>query len=535
MKYTIMKYLRISSEDIDLDGLDKYESNSVANQRALLDDFIYKTSEFDGCDIIEAVDDGRSGTNFQRPGIQQVLDLAQRGIIQCIIVKDLSRFGRNFLEVGDYLEQIFPTWGVRFISVTDMYDSAQYSGATGGINIAFRNLIAEMYSQDLAEKVRSARDGVNKNGKSTAPYGFYGYIRDPNDRHKLIIDEPAAEIVRLIYELREQGMTTPKIARKLNQDGVQTASERKKQQGSKRDWLRNSTERMWETSFITRILRDERYTGRHIYGKMRRVELGKAVVKAVPESEWIIVPDVFPAIITTEQFERVQESMGKKSASNSSRAKNSILLFSHKIFCGACGKALVRRKSAHGYVYGCSTPSIKAGLGCMRGNIRESEVAETVLNVIQQQAQFADKVKSLGRSNEKSSFENIESISIEIQSLQRLIEKANSTKLSLWEKQLNADMSKEAYHKDSEKLTDQIAIYTDKIAELKRIMRTMEMKSGQEDVFVERFSKQIGIQELSQGVVDEFINKIRVYAHDRIEVTLNYVDAYYQTQMQKES
>jgi DNA invertase Pin-like site-specific DNA recombinase len=128
MKYTIMKYLRLSSEDIDLDGLEKYESNSIGNQRAYLDDFIAKVPEFAGCEILEAIDDGRTGTNFQRPGIQQVLDLAERGKINCVVVKDLSRFGRNYIEVGDYLEQKFPAWGIRFVSVSDMYDSENFQG-----------------------------------------------------------------------------------------------------------------------------------------------------------------------------------------------------------------------------------------------------------------------------------------------------------------------------------------------------------------------------------------------------------------------
>ena len=526
MKYTIMKYLRISSEDIDLDGLEKYESNSVAHQRALLDDFISQIPEFEGCEVMEAIDDGRTGTNFQRPGVQKLFDLAQRGKVHCIMVKDLSRFGRNYLEVGDYLEQIFPAWGVRFISVNDMYDSAKHSGATGGIDIAFRNLIADMYSQDLSEKVRSAKTSMNKSGKNSSPYSFFGYSIDPNDRHKLIIDEPAAETVRLIFNLREQGVTTPKIASKLNNDGIQTANERQREKGAKRDWLRNGKINMWETAFISRILRDERYTGKHIYGRTKRVELGKRAVKTVPRSEWIVVPDAIPAIITEEQFARVRELLSAKTPSKPRKSFGADLPFYHKIFCGTCGKALARVPSGGGYIYYCPTHNRVDGLECMRGSIRESEVIETVLTVLRQQAQFAEDVKSFRSLDAKTSSATAENLRCEIQNLQRLIDKASSTKLSLWEKQHNGNLSGEAYQSESKKLTGQVASYTTAITELESQIRKLEMDSGQENTFVERFSRQAGINELSREVVDEFIKAIHVHTPDRIEITLNYADEY---------
>ena len=145
MKYSIMKYLRISTEDIDLDGLEKYESNSVSHQRALLDDFISKMPEFEGCEITEAIDDGRTGTNFNRPGVQKLLDFAQRGKIHCIIVKDLSRFGRNWIESGRYIEQIFPFMGVRFIAINDYYDSLIAQKSNDHISLPFKNLMKDTH------------------------------------------------------------------------------------------------------------------------------------------------------------------------------------------------------------------------------------------------------------------------------------------------------------------------------------------------------------------------------------------------------
>jgi len=526
MKYTLMKYLRISSEDIDLDGLDKYESNSISHQRALLDDFISKMPEFENSEILEAVDDGRTGTNFNRPGVQNLLDLAQRGKIHCIIVKDLSRFGRNYLEVGDYLEQIFPVWGIRFISINDMYDSAKHNGATGGIDIAFRNLIAEMYSQDLSEKIRSARKSVNMNGKTSASYSFFGYDKAPGDRHRLVIDEPAAEVVRLIFNLYEQGMTAAAIAKKLNQDGVQTANDRKKEKGAKRGWLRKSSVSMWDSNFITRLLRDERYTGKHIYGKTKRIELGKPAITAVPREDWVIVPDAFPAIITEEQFARVRSMMIGKTKTKSYKPMGENLLFYRKISCGTCGRALVRSPSGGGHIYYCATRNRIDEVGCMRGGIRESDVIDTVLAVIRQQAQFADNMKSNYSRNAVSAPMTVENLHSEKQNLKRLIDKANGVKLSLWEKRHSGNLSPEAYQTENGRLTEQIAEYTDMIKTLENKIRELNVKSGQENIFVERFSKHTGIQELSREIVDEFIKAIRIHAADRIEIVLNYADEY---------
>jgi len=288
MAYTVAKYLRISSEDIDLDGFDKYESNSIKNQRSLLDDFISKTPDFAGCEVIEELDDGRTGTNFSRPGVQRVIELARTGKIQCIIVKDLSRWGRNYIEVGDYLEQKFPKWGVRFISISDCYDSAILgSGAVSGIDIGFRNLIYELYSQDLSEKVRSAKISIAKSGKYTNAAAFYGYIKDPTDSRKLVIDPPASETVKRIFNLAKQNIMPTQIAKILNDERVPTPQMRKIELGYRRKWTKGEIS-FWYGSIVSLMLRDERYTGKLIYGKKKIAEIGKAELVNVPKNEWIV-------------------------------------------------------------------------------------------------------------------------------------------------------------------------------------------------------------------------------------------------------
>ena len=532
MKSVIAKYLRISSEDINLDGIDKYESNSITNQRAYLDDFILSIPEFLDYEIMEVVDDGRSGTNFNRPGITELLNLAERGKVQCIVVKDLSRFGRNFLEAGDYLEQKFPAWGVRFISVNDMYDSAKLNGATGGIDLAFRNLIYEMYSQDLSGKVRSARAIINKNGKSTASYAFFGYNKDPNDRHKFIVDEKAANIVRLIFTLREQGLSCQKIAQKLNLDNIKTANEIKRENGAKRNWTRNGKAEIWVPSYIRNILNDERYTGKHIYGKNMRVELGKPACKPMPKADWIVIPDTLPVIISDEQFKRVHDIMSsaitnkKFTPQNEHRQEADRPLFSRRLFCGGCGLSLQRIPSKGGHAYRCSTSQIAAGMDCMQGSLKESDIKVTVLAALQQQVILACGAKSVQRAHNKTSSVTIDNLRGEIRNLQKLLDKSRSVKMSLWEKYHTGSISREVYQSESEKLNEQTALYESKSLELSTQAQKLESEVGIEDTFIERLSEQAGIQELTKAVVAEFIKAIYIHAPNRIEIVFNYSDLY---------
>jgi len=525
MAYTILKYLRISAEDIDLDGFDKYESNSIVYQRAYLDDFIGKVPEFDGCTIIEECDDGRTGTNFDRPGVQRAIEMAKTGDVQCIIVKDLSRWGRNHLEVGDYLEQKFPAWGVRFISINDMYDSNNLNGATGGIDIAFRNLVYEMYSHDLSEKVRSARLSAAKSGKQCCSYPFYGYNKDPNDPRKLVVDEQSATIVRKIYDLAEQGYTGSQIAAALNSEQIPTPQQRQTRYGAKRKWTKREAD-FWSDSQPTKILSDERYTGKQIFGKMRVTEVGRNNKRqAVPKEDWVIIPGAIPAIITEEQFKAVREIVGSRYHCDY-RRPDSKLLFSKKLRCGHCGLAMRVVRRQDGNKYKCSTLGLNTGMGCMTDFVFEKDLYNTVLTALQQQITFADEARTKLKARAEQLAPSVEKLQREVVQLQKLIEKAKTAKMGLWEKYHTNAISAEVFQRENEKADTQVEQYSVRIPEIQARIRELKTESGNENVFVERFSKHFGIQELTREVVEEFISVIKVYAVDRIEIVFNYADEY---------
>lgn len=526
MEYIVAKYLRISAEDIDLDGFDKFESNSIVNQRTLLDDFIGRVPEFTGCEVIEALDDGRTGTNFLRPGVQKLIEMAQSGKVHCIVVKDLSRWGRNYLEVGDFLEQKFPAWGVRFISLNDCYDSAKLmNGATGGIDIAFRNLIYDLYSQDLSEKVKSAKISAAKSGKYTNGLSFFGYIKDPADPRKLIIDEKTVDVVRRIFDLTAQGHTPNRIAKALNDERVPTAQDRKVELGEKRRW-RLDDGSFWYGAVVANIVRDERYTGKLIYGKSRSAEIGSTgKQKRVPKEEWIVVPGAIPAIVTEEQY-RIANRYIRERGKHNVKTSPSKLLFTRKLKCGHCGLCMKAVHRTSDVKYRCFTQSLTEKLGCGDFWVFEKDIAAAVLAALRQQIAFADNTRRMLTERTEQLTPGIEKLQTEAARLQKRIEKTKTAKMGLWEKFHNGSISAEAFQRENEQADDRIVKHTARIPEIQAEILRLESETGRENLFVERFSKQAGITELTKDVVDEFIKEVRVYSPERIEVIFSYADEY---------
>ena len=213
-------YIRLSLEDFDLKTSDKTESNSVSNQRKLLQDYYDSHPELKEYEIIEFCDDGYTGTNFDRPRFMAMMELARQKEIHAIIVKDLSRFGRDYLEVGAYLELILPLFGTRFISVNDNFDSNNYIGTTGGLELALRNLINGLYSKDLSVKIKSANKTRSRRGEYWGGPAFYGYRLDPKNKHKIIVDTDVASVIVRIFDECIEGKSSSQTARGLNDEGI---------------------------------------------------------------------------------------------------------------------------------------------------------------------------------------------------------------------------------------------------------------------------------------------------------------------------
>ena len=296
---TIALYMRLSNEDAH-----EGESYSIGNQRALLMDYVKSHEEFENWSVLEFYDDGYSGVSFERPGIQKLLALAGN-TVNCIIVKDFSRFSRDYIELGTYLEQIFPFMGVRFISVNDNYDSEAGSGGAGEMDISFRNLMYDLYSKDLSVKVKSSLAAKKERGQFISANCPFGYEKAPGDKHSLVVVEDEAEIVRRIFRMTAEGMTSSQIAKAFNKEGVKTPIEFRLEKG-KTSRRAKGGRFAWQGSTICAILRNESYTGDMVYGKTYKEHLGGRN-RIRPRSEWRIFRNHHAPIISRELFEEVQK------------------------------------------------------------------------------------------------------------------------------------------------------------------------------------------------------------------------------------
>lgn len=297
-------YLRLSKEDGD-----KEESNSIESQRNILLRYLDDSNEIEY--VKEYVDDGYTGTNFNRPGFRSMLSDLQKGIINCILVKDLSRFGRNYLDAGKYVQQIFPNMGIRFIAVNDNVDTKNEFENGFDLMLPIKNLFNESYSQDISRKVQSSFKAMQRAGLFTGAYCSYGYRKSPGDKHKLVIDPYAASIVKKIFNWYLEGIGQRTIAAKLNEEKILCPAEYKRQNGENyRNHKRLATTTYWTYSTVHHILQNGMYKGCMVQNKSVRRMRGKA--KARAKEEWIIVEGTHEAIIAPDIFDRVQDLLKQR-------------------------------------------------------------------------------------------------------------------------------------------------------------------------------------------------------------------------------
>lgn len=336
-KYLIAIYLRLSKED------DKWkeESSSIAMQRVLLRKYIEEN--FVDYEIIEFCDDGYTGTNFDRPGMQEMLERIRNGKINCVIVKDFSRFARDYIELGSYLEKIFPFMGVRFISLNDGYDSAGSQGGIADMDVNFKNLLYDLYSRDLSGKVRSSLSIRKEKGQYVSGNSPFGYEKDPEDRHALLVAEDEAEVVRKIFSLTLEGRTSVEIAKLLNETGVKTPVAFKIEKG-KTSRIPKGERFLWSSSTICHILRNEIYIGNIVQKKYEKDFVGgKNHIK--PREEWMVSYGHHEPIINKEDFDKVQERRGNKKSPQYHETHPLV----GKLVCGCCKKNLHYRRGLNPY------------------------------------------------------------------------------------------------------------------------------------------------------------------------------------------
>lgn len=391
--YQVGFYLRLS----DKEAKDR-DSESIENQFVLLKDFIKNKPDFRL--ISTFTDDGKTGTNFRRSGFEQMMDEVRSGRINCIIVKDLSRFGRNYLEAGHYIEHVFPFLNVRFIAVTDGFDTLTATPAQLSYLIPLKNIMNENYARDISKKERSAKKVLRKKGYFLGAYAIYGYEKT-SDKHVIGVDPEAAVHVKTIFDLCEKGYSDSAIAKYLNERKILCPARYKYEKGIVKD-AKYANKSGWYPQTIGGILTSRVYIGDMVQGARRSKEI-KGKKEVVPMSEWDIVSGTHEAIISKEQFDRVQEirmdrhrryeKMIQENRRLAGKSEDSGVL-KGKVFCGDCKRAMVRKhiKSCKDkYRYVCDIHE-KTGQ-CSRKFLPEQELFEMLGCLIRRQIEAACQVK----------------------------------------------------------------------------------------------------------------------------------------------
>lgn len=361
-------YARLSREDGD-----KLESDSIANQKSLLDHFAAQQTDFQIAGTY--IDDGYTGTNFQRPEFQRMITDIQTGAVNCVIVKDLSRFGRDYIGVGRYLERWFPEHGVRFLAVNDGIDSAK---GPYDMLLPMKNVFNEQYARDISRKVKSAVQTKQKQGAFIGAFASYGYRKDPQNHNKLLIDPCAAPVIQRIFTLFEQGAGKIKIAKLLNEEGVPCPSEYKRLNGERyRNGQKLGSTTYWTYATVHRILKNQMYIGNMEQGRAPRQTMhGKA--KQLDPSLWTIVEGTHEPIIHLDQWRRVQSLLKKDTRALD--LEQNISPFAGFLRCGDCGRAMSKTSRPGGVCYCCGSYKRYGPNVCTRHSISHWELEQIVLD-----------------------------------------------------------------------------------------------------------------------------------------------------------
>ena len=522
-------YVRLSKEDGDVAGASKAESNSISNQKELIRDFL-KDKE-DIVVVSERVDDGYSGSSFERPGFQQMLEDIRRGAVDCVIVKDLSRFGREYIDTGRYIERLFPALGVRFIAVNDHYDSLRGDGQGDEILVPFKNLINDAYCRDISVKIRSHLEVKRRNGEFIGAFAPYGYQKDGEDRHRLVVDAYAAGVVRDIFRMKLHGMSQDAIAGKLNRDGILSPMEYKNSMGINfRTVFRVKAASGWSPVAVRRILENEVYIGNLVQGRQSTPnhKVKKSIRK--DKEDWVRVEKNHEPVVSERDFAVVQKLLGMDTRTAPDR--EGVYLLSGIAVCGDCGAPMVRKvSSVNGKrycYYICS--GHKAGGSCGPHRIPVQALEDAVFVLLKRHIGCILDLERVLEYAGKVPFRDLDVRKLE-ERREKLLgeaERCRELRMMLYEDMKDGVITKEDY-------VELHAAYEARGKEAQEAAGKAEREiraglEGDEDKYrwISYFKEYRDIGELTRNVVVALISEVRVYDRENIEVVFDFADQYRQ-------
>lgn len=520
---TIAIYLRLSSEDGDLGTASKEISNSISNQRKLITDYISSNSDLEKMKIEEYIDDGYSGTNFNRPSFQRLLKDAKSGSINVIITKDFSRLGRDYLEVGNYLEYIFPILGIRYISVNDAFDSYKTKGMTGGMSVALKNIINSMYSEDLSKKVCAAQSIKAKSGEVIQALVHYGYKKNPENIHQIIPDDEAAMVVKRIFNYAEEEISFAEIARRLNEENIPSITQYYLNKGIIKNFSANlHRPRFWTGSSVSMILRNESYKGTYIWGKTdQRLRTKRATNTRYVDKDkedWIIIENHHEPIITKEQFDRVQQIIKKRSRTNRGVITNQKKI-TNLFRCPYCK----RKMDLGSGKVSCMTGKVSLNENCYSLSVKRKSLEDTVVATINQIATFVLDFSQKMMKKMKS----YDIIQNDILAIKKEISKIPTMKMKKYDLYKQGKISAEQYKAIIEEIYSSKELLEEKLRLLNEELQSIEDIQSNVQTTQEIANEMILCEIYDADIISKFVKYIDVYSESELEIVFDVDDVFF--------
>jgi len=525
-QYHAAAYVRLSKEDFDSVSGVRSESNSISNQKQLILDFVKDKADIQIVSIRE--DDGYTGTDYDRPDFQRMMDDIRAGVVNCVIVKDLSRFGREYINAGKYIDRLFPYYGVRLIAINDGIDTITRS-SSDDFNIMLKNLMNDNYCRDISIKIRSQLQVKRKNGEFVGAFAPYGYEKDEKDKNKLVIDTYAAEVVRDIFCWKLKGINHDNIARKLNEQGILSPMEYKRSKGlSFMTSFKSNRKALWTAVAVRRILINPVYVGTLVQGVRSRPNY-KIKTKVInPEDKWVIYENAHEPIIQPRIFLLVQRIL--QLDTRTSPNEESVFPLAGLIFCSDCHSPMVRKTQTSSgrkfYYYVCSNHK-KTG-SCSNHRISQIKLEDTVLKLLQEHIRMLIELESclqsiknapLNRYSIRKAQERMLAVDAEIDRFRRL-------KIAAYEDWKEGILTQSDY-------TDITTQYEMRISDAylvqEQIRREMDLyiqNGSTPHKWIQDFIEHRNIRSLTRSVAVECIENIIVYEDKRIELTFTHMQDY---------
>ena len=523
--FKVAIYLRLSKEDDDLSCSSgaKSESNSISNQRKLIYDFMKSHPELELYD--EYKDDGKSGSNFDRAEFQRMMKDIEAGKVNCVVVKDQSRFGRDYIDVGKYKEKIFPKLGVRFITINEGYDSLS---ATSSDDLAFtiNSFVYDFYIRDISTKIRTNLTAKKQNGEYAGAFVAYGYVKDSNDKSKLVVDQFAADVVRDIFRWKIEGLSPQNIAVRLNELGIPSPAEYKKLSGSNyKTSFQTSSKAVWSHVSVRRILKNEIYLGVMIQGKRTTPNYKTKTVVTKAESEWLRVEGTHEAIISVRDFELVQELL--RDDTHCRAGDVTVPVYASRIYCGDCGAAAVRKTVSYAgrrYVYYVCNANKHDKTVCSRHSIREDILGQVIYQTVRHQIDLLLDVDKALRQFENLSWEKhkLKQLDASIEIQEEVVRKNNTLRLGIYEDLRAGLLDRSEYESLKKELAERIAEAAAAIEKLNKEKREILDGVSKQQSWIEQFRQYENVTELTRPMVIHLIERINIFEDSNIEIVFRH-------------